>query len=152
MPWLENLLHTIGESPLFLSVGALILIVLLLSAILRLAKLALFAGLVLVAYVGYLHYSGGDVPREVRTAERAIEQSAREAGKALKDNAQVAGEAVRTAAENVGERLEQGFDHTSVDTSPIRLDAHGSQENVSGSERVNPGAEPDSTGSPPEHQ
>ncbi len=109
MPWLDNLLHTIGGSPLFLSVGALILFIFLLSAIMRVAKLALFAGLLLVVYIGYLQYSGGAVPREVRTAEQVIEQSARDAGRALKNNAQTAGEAVRTAAEKVGERLEQGF-------------------------------------------
>jgi hypothetical protein len=150
VPWLENLLHTIVDSPLFLSIGALILLVFLLSAVLRVAKLALIATLLLVGYVGYLHFSGGDVPQEVRKAEQVLEQSARQAGRALKDNAQVAGEAVRNAAENVGERLEQGFDNSaSADASPLNLDVRGE---VSGADRGAEGlsAEPDSVGFLPE--
>lgn len=143
MPWLENLLHTIGESPLFLSVGALILFIFLLSAVMRVAKLALLALLLLVGYVGYLHYSGGDVPREVRTAERVLEESARDAGRALKDNAQVAGEAVRTAAENVGERLEQGFQAS----APIGGDNLTMSDAVPGPAQP---IDPDSTDSPAE--
>ena len=152
MPWLENLLHTIGDSPLFLSVGALILFVFLLSAVLRVAKLALFATLLLAGYVGYLHFSGGDVPQEVRRAEQVIEQSARRAGRALQDNAQVAGEAVRNAAENVGEHLEQGFNKpASANASTLNSDVRGEEAGAAPG-AVGLPAEPDSAESPPEHQ
>ncbi len=126
MPWLENILHTISGSPLFLSIGALILFIFLLSAVMRVAKLALFAGLLLAGYIGFLHFSGEDVPREVRRAEQAIEDSAKQAGRVLKDNAQVAGKAVQSAAQNVGERLEQGFEVSSdAKAAPLNLDGRG---------------------------
>lgn len=152
MPWLENLLHTIGESPLFLSIGALILFILLLSAVLRVAKLALFAFLLLTAYVGYLHYTGGDVPREVRKAEKVIERSARKAGRVIKDNAKVAGEAVQNAAENVGERLEQGLNSSTTDdgsAQPKDKKSRGGSRSESSLRDLR--GEPDSRGSPPEH-
>jgi Ca2+/Na+ antiporter len=106
---LESLFHTLGSSPLFVMVAVLLLFVLLLSAVLRLARLALVVFVLLLAYVGYLHTVGDDVPRSVRVAEQVFKESARDAGTALKENAEAAGEAVRTAAENVGEHLEQGF-------------------------------------------
>jgi ABC-type multidrug transport system fused ATPase/permease subunit len=107
--WLENLYHTIGSSPLFVSVGVLLLFVLLLSAVLKVARLALVAGLLMVAYIAYLQTSGGQVPQQVQTAKQVLEASVKDAGKALKENADSAAQAVREGSRAVGERLEQGF-------------------------------------------
>ncbi len=109
MQWLENLYHTIGSSPLFLSVGVLLLLVLLLSAVLKVARLALLAGLLLVAYVAYLQWSGGQLPHQVQTAQQVFEESVKDAGRALKENADAAAKVVRDGTRTVGETLEQGF-------------------------------------------
>ncbi len=102
---MDNILSALSGSPVLIGIGVLLVILTVLTLALKLVKVALFLGLVLAAYVGWLHYSGREVPREVRQAEQRILQTSKEAGKALKDHADEAGSFVSDQARKLGDKL-----------------------------------------------
>ena len=102
---MENILHTLGSSPLLLGICLLLLFILLISLVMRLAKLAVVMLIVLLGYAGYLDYTGQAVPKPIQHAEETLRQSARNTGRSLKKNAVKAGKAVETVAEELGEKL-----------------------------------------------
>ncbi|MBM4352418.1 MAG: hypothetical protein FJ109_01260 [Deltaproteobacteria bacterium] len=102
---MENVINALTGSPVLIGVGVLLVLLTVLTVALKLVKVALFLGLVLVAYIGWLHYTGRELPAEVRQAEKQIIRTSQEAGKALKEHADEAGQFVTDQARKVGDKL-----------------------------------------------
>jgi len=107
---MQSLLDTIIGSPLLLSICVSCLLLLGLSLVFRLLKVAAFVALVFIVYLCWLHFTDRPVPEEVARAEEVLMDTANEAGKVIKENADRAGEAVRRAAEELGGELERESD------------------------------------------
>jgi hypothetical protein len=102
---MENVINALTGSPVLIGIGVLLAVLTVLTLALKLVKVALFIGLVLAAYIGWLHYTGRQIPSEVHQAEKQIIQTSREAGKALKDHADEAGKFVTDQARKMGDKL-----------------------------------------------
>jgi len=87
-----NIIDAALQNPIVLAVGILLLAGLVLSFALHLVKLAVFILIVLGCYVGYLHYTGQELPPELERLEQKAEAAA---------------ETVREKAEELGERVQE---------------------------------------------
>lgn len=107
---MTEIITTLTSSPVCIAVGIALVLLMVLSLAMRLLKVAVIVGILFLAYVGYLHYSGKPMPAPIQQAEQTIRKKAKEAGTALKENAEVAGKVVQEAAERMGEELEKKLD------------------------------------------
>ena len=87
-----QILDTALQNPIILAVGILLLAGLVFSLALRLVKVAVFVLIIFGCYVGYLHYTGQELPPEVRRFE---------------EKAQKAAQAARETAEELGARVQE---------------------------------------------
>lgn len=97
-----QIVDTALQNPIFLGVGILLLAGLVLSLVLKLAKLAVFILIVFGCYVGYLHYTGQELPPEIKRIE---EQASTAAG------------VVRDKAEELGTRVQEELERATAEES-----------------------------------
>jgi len=102
---MDNIISALTGSPVLIGIGVLLVVLTVLTIALKLVKVAVFIGLVLAAYIGWLHHTGRQIPQEIRQAEKQLIQTSQEAGKALKEHADEAGQFVSDQARKVGDKL-----------------------------------------------
>lgn len=98
---MEHMLDTLTGNPVVLAVGVLLLAGLLLSVVLKLVKLAAFVGLVLLCWMGYLHFAGKETPSELQAMEEKVTRVA---------------EVVVEKVGELGEKVKGGSDAPANDT------------------------------------
>ena len=69
---MESFFDTLLSNPIYLAILAIIFILLLYSIIKRIIKLVIGIGVVLIAYVFYLHYTGQEVPKTVEDLRKSV--------------------------------------------------------------------------------
>ncbi|MBC8459064.1 MAG: hypothetical protein H8D67_13805 [Deltaproteobacteria bacterium] len=92
---MEGLIEKLIVEPIYL-IGAVVLIILLVFALVKkLAKIALLLGLVLIFYLGYLTWTGKQIPE---TPEGIIEEGKKAIEKVKEDAEEVVKEVIRKEA------------------------------------------------------
>ena len=69
---MENLFDTAVSNPIYLAILAIIFILLLYAIIKKIIKLVISFGIILIAYVLYLNYTGQEVPKTVEDLKKSV--------------------------------------------------------------------------------
>ena len=69
---MENLFETAVSNPIYLAILAIIFILLVYAIIKKIIKLVISLGIILIAYVLYLNYTGQEVPKTVEDLKKSV--------------------------------------------------------------------------------
>ena len=69
---MENLFDTAVSNPIYLAILAIIFILLVYAIIKKIIKLVISFGIILIAYVFYLNYTGQEVPKTVEDLKKSV--------------------------------------------------------------------------------
>ena len=71
---MENLMSTILSSPVYMIIAGIALVIILFLLIKKLFKFFLYACIIFIAFLSYVHYTGGSVKETIKNAkEKGVE-------------------------------------------------------------------------------
>ena len=105
---MENLFDTALSNPIYLAILAIIFILLLYAIIKKIIKLVISFGIILIAYVLYLNYTGQEVPKTVEDLKKSVSGNVDKAKEAASKSSKNAKESTRKVVEEKAkEKIEE---------------------------------------------
>ena len=105
---MENLFDTALSNPIYLAILAIIFILLAYAIIKKIIKLVISFGIILIAYVLYLNYTGQDVPKTVEDLKKSVSGNVDKAKGVASKTFENAKESTRKAVEETAkEKIEE---------------------------------------------
>lgn len=71
---MEPLINNLLAHPFYIVIGVFILIFLIYSVVKKIVKLILYTILILIAFLAYVHYTGGDTMQAIESIEKEGER------------------------------------------------------------------------------
>ena len=96
---MENLFDTAVSNPIYLAILAIIFILLVYAIIKKIIKLVISFGIILIAYVLYLNYTGQEVPKTVEDLKKSVTGNMDKAKEAASKSIEIAKESTRKVVE-----------------------------------------------------
>ena len=82
---MDNIISTFSNEPIYLIIFVIITLLVLYSLVKKIAKLMVFGLFILGCYVGYIVYTGRDIPVDAEGLKKALSEDANKAKQGLKD-------------------------------------------------------------------
>ncbi len=101
---MENIIEQLSSNPLYLAIGVVLAIILVYGIIKKAAKLIMILAIALIAFVGYLHFTGRDVPS---SSDELKESVSKQVDKAKESANQAVEEALQSAKDELAEKLKK---------------------------------------------
>ncbi|MFH1851453.1 MAG: hypothetical protein ABIA75_03835 [Candidatus Neomarinimicrobiota bacterium] len=105
---IEQLIETLTSNPVYLAGAVVLALIIVIGIVKKLLKLALLVVALFVLFIGYLVYTGQEVPTSLEGIKKTVQEEVIDPGKEmLKDKAE---EAKEKAAEKVKEEVDKAVD------------------------------------------
>ncbi len=69
---MENIIEQLSSNPLYLAIGVVLAIILVFGIIKKVAKLIIILAIALIAFAGYLHFTGREVPSSADKLKQSV--------------------------------------------------------------------------------
>ena len=80
---MENLMSTILSSPVYMIIAGIALVIILFLLIKKLFKFLLYACIIFIAFLAYVHYTGGSVKETIKNAKDKGEEIIKESSEKI---------------------------------------------------------------------
>jgi threonine/homoserine/homoserine lactone efflux protein len=71
---MENLIHNITSNPVYLIITVLFIIFIVFAIFKKIFKLLLYAGIIFIGFLAYVHFTGGNVKNAINDTKEKGEQ------------------------------------------------------------------------------
>ncbi len=105
---LEQLIETLTSNPVYLAGAVVLALIIVIGFVKKLVKLAVFVIAIFVLFIGYLVYTGQEVPTSIDDIKKTVQEEVIDPGKEmLKEKAE---DAKEKAVEKVKEEVDKAVD------------------------------------------
>ena len=101
---MENIIEQLSSNPLYLGIGVVLAIILVYGIIKKVVKLIIILAIALIAFVGYLQFTGRDVPSSTDELKQSV---SKQVDKAKESANQAVEDALQSAKDELAEKLKK---------------------------------------------